>query len=34
MKITEVHTIVEKLRDDVEAARAAVEDSGDELPTT
>ena len=34
VNIIEVQTIVEKLKDDVEAAKATAEDSGDELPTT
>nr|XP_020185107.1 uncharacterized protein LOC109770807 [Aegilops tauschii subsp. strangulata] len=34
VKITEVQSVVEKLKDDVEASRIAAEDSGDEGPTT
>ena len=34
VKIIEVQTILEKPKDDVEAARVATEDNGDELPTT
>jgi hypothetical protein len=34
VKITEVQTIVEKLRDDVEISRAAAEDNGDDRPMT
>jgi hypothetical protein len=34
VKVTEVQTIVEKLRDDVELSRATAEDSGDNRPTT
>jgi hypothetical protein len=34
VKITEVQTIMEKLRDDINAARVAAEDNGDDIPMT